>query len=154
MYKSNNFKNFIQAFRSENITDIAQGAAENPGDAFDLDHKGAVTRQNVRMTVGVTLVGFAAGIAAVICPRVMNSRLIINQLFGPDLVNVNITGKVKHIGGETARRPHIDFQGHVPVDRRLEEFDVKKPFPHIKGPEAVTADLFQTGRNIAQRIVV
>jgi hypothetical protein len=120
--KPANFHNLIQAFGSEYITDVAQGAAENPRDAFDLDHMAAVTRQDVLMAVGIVPVEFAAGIAAVKIPGIINSRLVMNQQFGPDSVNVNITGVVKHIGGITARRPHIDFQGHIPVGRRLEEF--------------------------------
>jgi hypothetical protein len=96
--KPNNFQNFIQAFRSENITYIAQGAAENSGDAFDLDYQGAITRQDVCMAVRIALVELAAGIATVIIPHIIDSRPITNQQFGPDLVNVNITGVVKHIG--------------------------------------------------------
>ena len=37
-----NFQHFSQIFRSENITDIAQGAAEYTGNAFDLDHKSPI----------------------------------------------------------------------------------------------------------------
>ena len=106
------------------------------------------------MAVGIAQVEFAAGIATVKIPRIINSRPIMNQQFGPDPVDVNITGIVKHIGGITARRPHIDFQGHILVGCRLEEFDVKKPLPDIKRPEALTADLFQGGGDIAQRIIV
>ena len=42
--KTNNLQHFIQVFRSENIADIAQGAAEYTGNAFNLDHKGTITR--------------------------------------------------------------------------------------------------------------
>jgi hypothetical protein len=63
--KPDNFHDFIQTFRSEYITDIAQDAAENPGDTFDLDHEAAITRQNVLMAVNIVLV-FASEIAAII----------------------------------------------------------------------------------------
>ena len=62
MNKPNNFQNLIQTFRSENITDIAQSAAENPGNAFDLGHKAAIMRQDVCMAVRIALIVFAAGI--------------------------------------------------------------------------------------------
>ncbi len=78
----------------------------------------------------------------------------MDQQISPDPVNVDITGVVKHIRGKPARRSHIDFQGHILVRRRLEKFDVKKPFPHLESLEAFTADLFQRGGNIPQRIVV
>ena len=132
--ETRNFQNLIQAWRSENIPDITQGAAENAGDAFYLDHQAAVTRQNIFMAVGIVPVEFAAGIATVVFARVVYGNLVANQQLGPDLVNINITGIVKHVGGEAAGRPHIDFQGHVAVSRRLEEFDVKKSFAYLESP--------------------
>ncbi len=69
--KSYNFQNFIQTFRSENIADIAQGAAEYTGNAFDLDHKSAIARQDILMAVGIALVVLAAGITAMIVPRII-----------------------------------------------------------------------------------
>jgi len=83
-----------------------------------------------------------------VVPLIIQIRPIVDQQISPGPVDVDITGVVKHIGGITARRPHIDFQGHILVSRCLEKFDVKKPFPHIKRPEAFTADLFQRGGNI------
>ena len=41
---SYNFQHFSQIFRSEDVTDIAQGAAEYTGNAFDLDHKSTIAR--------------------------------------------------------------------------------------------------------------
>ena len=71
MDKPNNFQNFIQTLRSENIADIAQGAAEYPGNAFDLDHKCAIVRQDVRMAVSIALVVLAAGISAMMVPLII-----------------------------------------------------------------------------------
>ena len=106
------------------------------------------------MTVCIAKAVLAAGITAMVVPFVIQIRPIVDQQIGPGPVDVNITGVVKHIGGITARWPHIDFQGHILVDGRFEEFDVKKPLLHIKSPEAFAADLFQRGGNIAQRVVV
>ena len=86
------------------------------------------------MAVNIALIVLAAGIAAVIIPRIINIRPIVDQQFGPDPIDVDITGVVKHIRGKPTRRSHINFQGHILVSRRLEKFDVEKPFPHIKSP--------------------
>jgi hypothetical protein len=78
----------------------------------------------------------------------------VDQKFGPGPVDIDIAGIVEHIGGVSARRPHIHLEGNILVGRSPEELDVEKSCFHPKGLEACAADLFKLGRDIPQRIVV
>lgn len=89
--------------------------AQGQGQLVAHFHTAAVTRHNLFVGMFVTVAFPARGIHTVVfrTAQIQVADLVVTYHIGPDLVTVHRIGKVDHIGGVSARRPHVDLQRYI-----------------------------------------
>src|SRR5215216_6858446 len=156
LYKFCNRDDLIQIWRTDKISMISQGRAEHTIDLFVLADLFSISGENFLFAMRVGPVRFAAGVATVILVSVIGVR----EAFAckdarPGIVNIDVTGIIEHVGGETARRTHIHFQGQKIVRSGLaEKFKMEESLANIERFQDTASQGFQIGRDLAQGKVV
>ena len=99
MNKGGYFYDILLMFSPEDITDIAEGGAEDARHGLNRKDTGPIVLHDFLVAVGIVKAVFAAYVAAMVFPLVFQRGGPAINHFGPQGINIDIIGIVEHIGG-------------------------------------------------------